>query len=256
MYVVPRISPALAAAAAALPDVLVVGVDDGVIIEDGQSRRANSDPSELAPSSPPRYAWGRFAVMRALVQHPGRRQVDLAAITGVSQAAVSKALGTIGSVAIDARAGSRQAAERLWDRFLAEYPGPRGITTNWYSLDPPTHQSAQVQARHPEALISGDAGADELAPWRAVRRAKMYAATGLELAELGFAEADPADATLAMTVPDDHTVFATARAWHRNPRAALTADPMIVAWDVSRIGGADADEAAAKLRALAFEAWP
>lgn len=258
VYVVPRISPALAQAANELSGVTLVSVDERAVLTSGEMRRVADETGTKPGSSPTRHAWGRFAMMRALIQHPGRhRQVDLAGATGISQAAVSKTLRALGPVAEETRAGSREAAEKLWLDFLEHYPGPQGVTTTWYSLDQPTRQAATVQASHPDVLISGDAGADEIAPWRVVRRAIVYAPTGLDLADLGFADADTADSTLAVTVPADPTLFATARAWRlAHPAGPPTADPAIVAWDVNVIGGPDAADAMDKLKEQVFASWP
>lgn len=255
-YVVPRISPALAETAAELADVAVLGVEDLVLIASGETTPLGAMATPISAARSPRRAWGRFAVMRALVQHPGpHRQSELAAIAGISQAAVSKAVKALGTTAADARQGSRDAAEELWERFLTDYPGPHGITAHWYSLDPVAQQAAQVQERYPDVLVSADAGADRLAPWRAVRHAVVYSNAGIDLAELGFAEADPEDSTLSVVVPADHTIVSTARAWQYPPDGLHTADPLIVAWDVRRSGGADAEDAVARLKARVFDAW-
>jgi hypothetical protein len=256
MYVVSRVSPALNAAARELPSVTLLGIDDRVMIAAGQALPISDHVAPGTPTTATRQPWGRFAVMRALVLLPARpRQTELAAATGISQAAVSKALRALGPVAAEARAGSRHAAQTLWRDFMMEYPGPRGITTNWYSLDPPTRQAEIVQARYPNTLLSGDAGADLLAPWRVVRRAIVYTRVGSDLADLGFAEADAADATLAVAVPADHTVFATAGAWNAAQGGTPVADPLMMAHDVRSIGGPDAEEAIEKIKERVLTLW-
>lgn len=257
-YVVPRISPALASTAYDLHGVMLVAIDELVVLAGGEARRTADDFAASPVAITARRPWGRFAVMRTLIQHRGRqRQVDLATAAGISQAAVSKALRALGPVAEEVRAGSKGAAEALWADFLEHYPGPQGVTTSWYSLDPPARQAAIVQAAHTEVLISGDVGADAIAPWRVVQRAALYAPTGVDLAALGFAEADSADSTLTVTVPADPTLFATARAWRlAQPTGLSTADPAIVAWDVNLNGGVDAAEAIDKLKAQVFATWP
>ncbi|MBM7505911.1 hypothetical protein ACFPER_02260 [Agromyces aurantiacus] len=134
------------------------------------------------------------------------------------------------------------------EAFLAQYPGPRGITTNWYSLDPVITQANEIARGVDDArvLVSGDAGAgagaDLIAPWRKPTRAIVYGRTGLDLTANGFAESDPERATLEYTVPADPTIWATATAFalSASPR---TVDPLICAHDVRRIGGPDADDA-------------
>jgi hypothetical protein len=256
-YVVSRASAALAETARDLPGTYLLAVEEELIVTAGTTERVRDEQARPRLAGSTRNAWGRFAVMRALIQRPGQhRQTDLATATGISQAAVSKALRALGPIADEARIGSRAAAEHIWRDFLDLYPGPQGVTTTWYSLDPPAQQAAIVQARHPEVLASGDAGADDLAPWRLVQHAVLYSTTGLNLADLEFAEADPGNSTLSLTVPADPTIFATARSWNRGrPGVAPMADPALVAWDVKHLGGPDADGAIDKLRARVFDTW-
>lgn len=258
-YVVPRATPSLVEEAQRDPRVMLIGLEDGTVISDRQVLSTQPDqkhPNTYRPLSS-RIPWGRFAVMRALLRDPrSRPQIQLAREAGITQAAVSKVLRELGPAAEHARRGSRPAAERLWTRFMTEYPGPRGITSHWYSLEPPVQQIANVQVRFPNVITSGDTGADRIAPWRVVNHALIYSRVGLDLAELGFAEAEADESTLSVTVPADRTVWATAQAWADNtPIAPHTADPVIIAHDVRRTGGSDADEAVQRLHDAVFEAW-
>jgi hypothetical protein len=200
-----------------------------------------------------RYPWGRWALMRVLIRtDEPRSQVRLAAEAGISQPGVSKTIDSIDGVLAAPREGwfaPDRAA--LWDTFMSEYPGARGITTYWYGLDPISDQARAVVSSAAggdvRALRSGDVGADEIAPWRVPSRAVVYAQAGIDLAKLGFAQTSKDRATLEYTVPADHTIWATAAAWAGDTDAA-TADPLIAAWDVKRTGGADADEAADRIR--------
>ncbi|WP_373285541.1 MarR family transcriptional regulator [Agromyces bauzanensis] len=174
-----------------------------------------------------RVAWGRYALLRALARtRAPRTQAQLAEETGVTQAAISQSLKRLdGLVSRTADGWSARNVREVADAFLTQYPGARGITTGWYSLDPVTRQAQLVAeaATREGAVISGDAGADRIAPWRKPVRAVVYGRTGLNLARHGFGDADLEHASLEYTVPADQTIWATARA-HSDP------DPRVVGW--------------------------
>ena len=139
--------------------------------------------------------------------------------------------------------------EALWEQFLAEYPGPQGITSYWLGLDSVIRQAqaARDAAAELDVLLSGDPAADLIAPWRMGRRAVLYAQTGLDLAQFGFSETTRENATLECVVPADPTIWSTARAW-ASTASGWTADPLLVAWDVQRTEGPDAADAVEKIR--------
>lgn len=202
-----------------------------------------------------RNPWGRWAIMRAyLLDGKPRSQIELAKETGVTQSAVSKSNSALNGLVVRTASGWRATdGLALWDAFMAEYAGPGGITTHWYGLDAVTDQSNSVVAAGASAgvqvLVSGDSAADQLAPWRVPARAVVYAASGIALGKLGFAQTTDERATLAFTVPADHTIWATAASWSQQ-RSTPTVDPVIAAWDVRRTGGPDADEAIKRIRDL------
>lgn len=203
-------------------------------------------------------AWGRYALLRALARtRAPRTQAQLAEETGVTQAAISQSLRRLdGLVARTADGWSAHSLREIADAFLTQYPGARGITTGWYSLEPVIRQAQIVAeaATGEGAVISGDAGAVRIAPWRKPVRAVVYGHTGLNLARLGFGDADLEHASLEYTVPADHTIWATARAYS-DGRGQLLADPLICAHDVLRIGGPDAADAAEHLIARLERDW-
>ena len=256
-YVVPRASPSLVAVAEREPMVVLIGVDDATLVNDGHLVRLGDSFVAQRGPAPARVAWGRFALIRSLLRTPEpRTQRQLANESGVTQAAVSKGLREIGEVAVAARRGSMPAAEQLWARFFDEYPGARGIHSHWYSLDPPVRQVETMQRAFPGTLVSGDTGADRIAPWRVVTDARVYSRAGIDLSSLGFAEASPDEATLTLVVPADPTIWATAAAWAEGGRApADTADPLIIADDVMRTGRSDVADAIEHLHDQVFEAW-
>ena len=193
-----------------------------------------------------RVPWGRWALMRTLARpSEPRTQKQLAAEVGLTQGAVSGALAKLTEAV---RADSGWLANdpgSLWDAFLAEYPGPGGVRTHWYSRLPFVRQS---EALRPHTLLSADGGSDDVAPWRTPVRTVAYAADPLDMEALGFSPATADEATVDLVMPADRTVFATAAAW-----ALGVADPLLIAWDLRDIGGNDAEEAVIHLRRSVLE---
>jgi len=259
LYVVPRLTASLRALATEDHRIAVAAVHDGIVLLDGEERRIHTAaPTTSEERSGRRVAWGRYALLRALARtRAPRTQAQLAAETGVTQAAISQSLKRLdGLVSKTADGWAALSVREIADAFLTQYPGARGITTGWFSLDPVTRQAQLVAEAAPDegAVISGDAGADEIAPWRKPIRAVVYGHTGLDLARLGFGDADLEHASLEYTVPADHTIWATARAYS-DGRGRLLADPLICAHDILRIGGPDAADATEHLIARLERDW-
>ncbi|WP_169053725.1 winged helix-turn-helix domain-containing protein [Agromyces sp. H66] len=247
LYVVPRLTPTLRRVAAEVGFV-VVAVDDGVVLIDGQEFRplAAAATTPTLPRSSRRVPWGRFALLRALCRtREPRTQAQLADEVGITQAAVSQSLSKLnGLVTREPSGWSAADVQTLAESFLAEYPGAGGIGVNWFALDPVAVQADKALNAGLEvnAMLSGDVGADRIAPWRVPTKAIVYAAAGLDLADAGFAQATVERSTLELRVPVDPTLWRTANAYAGGQRASI-ADPLIVAHDVLRTGGADAEDA-------------
>ncbi|GAA1767030.1 ArsR family transcriptional regulator [Agromyces humatus] len=247
LYVVPRLTPTLRSAAAEW-GFAVVAVDDGVVLIGGQEFRplAAVATTPTLPKSSRRTPWGRFALLRALCRtREPRTQAQLAEEVGITQAAVSQSLSKLGELVARESSGWSAAKVRpLAEKFLAEYPGAGGIGVNWFALDSVNAQAEKVLSagRAENAILSGDVGADRIAPWRVPTKAIIYADSGLDLAKVGFARTLAERATLELRVPADPTLWSTANAYAGGQRPS-TADPLIVAHDVLRTGGSDADEA-------------
>ncbi|MFD0969800.1 helix-turn-helix domain-containing protein [Plantactinospora endophytica] len=207
--------------------------------------------------------WGTFTLARRLLQQPYATQQQLANLTGISQPRASQALRGFVEQGLAEHTGAGwriRDLDRLLGWWLAEYPGPGGLSTYWYSLDP-----ALVQARamleqvdtvtrmtdaldQPTAVLSGDVAADFIAPWRAPNRAVVYARIGVDPAEAGFVPASEEDATLEFVVPRDPGVWPLGVPVTSQRDAPLPlADPLQIVWDVHRAPGADAEEAAVRL---------
>ncbi|WP_448006145.1 hypothetical protein [Agromyces bauzanensis] len=254
----PRVTEGLRALAAEDHRIAIAAVEDGVLIFDGQEHRSTvGSPAAQWAHATRRVAWGRYALLRALARtRLPRTQTQLAKESGVTQAAVSQSLQRLGALVTKSAEGwSARDIRAIAEEFLTQYPGPRGIMTGWYSLDPVTRQAETViDVAADDVLVSGDAGADLIAPWRKPTRAVVYGSTGLDLAPHGFAESDLATASLEYTVPADPTIWATARAF-ADGRSLRAADPLVCAHDVRRIGGPDAEDAVEHLLTRLEQDW-
>lgn len=229
------ISPALADLAVRERRVIVVG--DNEVIYNGQ-HVALVHGEIQAKSKPGPRPYARFAVGRALLA-AGRNstQQTLATRAGVSQGTVSQTVQEWRDTVNDGE---------LFDRLVAEYPGPGGIETFWWS-DAPVREQAD-DLRRSDALISGDLAASEINGWRMPERAIGYSRRQFDLAPRGYVLATSLDYTLRLVVPLDPTLWATAESFGR----AGVADPVIAAYDVLRTATTgDQDEAVAKLREAA-----
>lgn len=196
-----------------------------------------------------RVPWGRYALMRALLRTPlPRTQQQLAAEVGLTQGAVSGALERLGTLA-EKRSNGWVAANpgQAWDAFMAEYPGPGGVRTFWYSRTPFIRQAELLR---PLTKLSADGAADELAPWRQPVQIVAYAESPIDMETLGFSPATAAEASVTITMPKDLTVFRTADAWNTG-----AADTPLAAWDLRASGGPDAEEAVDRLKGSVLGAF-
>lgn len=249
-YVVMRPTSSLVQRAMKDRRIGYASLTDKEVVYDGQRISVDFDEKpEMTPAKRGPRPYGRFAVARALLQTGWpQTQVQLAAATGLTQAAVSKAVHGLGARVL--RDGSGWIAadtSDLFDYALNTYPGAGGISVYWYSGDPITEQAHTAAALTRGALITGDVAANSLEPWRISRTAAIYAPTGVPAGTLAFAESEPDRATLKVTVPEDKTVWATARHWWGD--LPQFTDPIISAIEVLRSGGVgDEREAIEKVK--------
>jgi hypothetical protein len=194
---------------------------------------------------------GTFAVIRRLlVGPPPASQADLALTTGVTQPRVSQILQAL------VRQGLVTRYEGMWritdwdyvlQSWLAQYPGPGGTTTCWTGLDDVWSQAVAALSVLPgEAVVSGDLGADLLAPWRQPRRATVYVPALCDLKQTGLVQVGgTADTAVAVCVPDDRSVW-PAEAITRSFRGhrIRVADPIQVLWDMQAAADDDSIQAA------------
>jgi hypothetical protein len=252
-----------------------VATDSGAVVLTLGDRRIVRPPDEADAQTQHRQrpgprSWVTFTVVRRLLAAPAPSQAELAHRLGVSQSKVSKVLNrlmVLGLVQRSEREWGSANWEGLVDWWLREYPGPGGTTSYWYSLDDlPTQTAAAVtilERAHGDArpVISGDAAADLLAPWRRPTRAVLYTQAAASLSPAGFVPVDRIeDATLVVTAAADPGVWLP-RQW-RVPvgdQHLPVADPLQVLFDVSHSEAPDAGEAAdhlkAQLRGPLAESW-
>lgn len=252
LFVVPRAGRALVRAAELDHRVAYAAVDDAVVFIRGELYRPGQDRL-VAPTTPGRTSWTRLAILRlfALSLVEPRSQSEIARRIGVSHVAVGKQLplddGLVERTPKGWRVLDRAAC---WDRFMADYPGPRGLATYWAATGDLAAQLERVEhAMRDRVAVSGDFAADFYAPWRRPSQVVVYVTDQPALEEHGFATVRSADATVEVRTPRDPTVLAMSGRY---------TDPLITAWDVRRSRGGDVDSALEQLRerALLEPLWP
>lgn len=253
LIVTSRPTPALSEAAAKdKVDVITVAPASITIggVQHLQPRHESSAPAEKTHGRTP---WGRWALLRAFALADGPlTQQELATVVGISQPAVNKHLKMLTAFVEREQSGWRAHDIReIVSLWADHYPGPRGVSSYWYSLKPPTEQ-AEAAAKFAEEigaspLVSGDAAADIYAPWRLPDSVHLYLREAVDFTDAGFSPASREEATLITTIPEDPTLWATALLVHSRARLPL-ADPLVTLRDVLAGDAVDSDEAAEHLR--------
>ncbi|WP_157601637.1 hypothetical protein [Saccharomonospora halophila] len=213
-------------------------------------------PAPAVRARPGRTPWGALAVVRRLLLAAPLPQTRLAQSAGISQARVSQVFDILRRDQLVRRTRSGWVPadwDSLCEWWLAHYPGPGGITTWWSGLTPPLAQATAALSLLPpgaDAVLSGDLGADLIAPWRRPALGLVYANHGADLSEADLTPlASPEGATLALIVPDDPSVRPQRpiiRTWNDIPLPV--ADGLQILYDLHRSPGPDAAEAAAHWR--------
>ncbi|MFC8529644.1 hypothetical protein [Nocardia sp. NPDC057227] len=240
LFVAPSASPRVVSAALAGAFDLVTTAPPTVIVA-GASRVERREPPAAARRG--RVPWGRWAVGRVLAARTSPLpQREIATRTGLTQQAVSLALRQLPVVRA---AGGWLGAVELLDTVLAGYPGPGGLVQHWYGLDPPVVAGRSITTlaarRGVPLALSGDAAADEYAPWQQPVTTLAYLAELLDLTAADLVPSGAGEATVVTVVPADPTVLRTA--------ANFLADPVLTLWDLGHTStGPDADQAAVTLR--------
>jgi hypothetical protein len=202
-----------------------------------------------------RPGWGIFSVVRALLAlETGAQQAELGEFAGVSQPRVSQALRELVELGL-ARRDPRgwvvtdKAAAIAW--WSAHYPGPGGMRSYWYGVDPVVQQAYRVHellaVADSRPAVSGDVAADLVAPWRVPRHALLYAARGADLSGVGLTPSGEAEATLTLILPADPGVWPISRTpWTIGMTGygnVARAGALQVLYDLTNASGPDAADA-------------
>ncbi len=265
-FVVGRAGRALVDAAWRDPRIAYGAVHDGVVSFRGELYRADANQTTAPPTSG-RTSWVRLAVLRQFALAPAgpRSQSAIARLVGASHVAVGKQVTRLGRL-VDRTAAGWRATDRAgcWDLFMAEYPGPRGLTSYWAATDEAAAQLTRLEQVMPDRAgasltISGDFAADFYAPWRRPTRIVGYVTRQPPLERFGFASVRGSESTVELRVAQDPTILHMARTWPALADGAQRrlADPLIAAWDLSRTPGSDVEAALQRLRdhALRESLW-
>jgi hypothetical protein len=264
LFVVARAGRALARAAERDHRVAYAAIDDAAVSFHGELYRTG-EGRLAAASYPGRVSWVRLALLRLFALSPGQpmSQSQIAHQLGVSHVAVGKQLALPEDLAVRTAAGWQVVDQgACWDRFLIDYPGPRGLTTYWAATGNLADQLKNIERVARERgetapAVSGDFASDFYAPWRRPSHLVAYVSVHPPLEEHGFATVRSVDATIELRTPQDPTIAAMSRDWPSTTDLRRYVDPLIAAWDLCRSPGGDVDEAADHLRAQALRrpAW-
>jgi hypothetical protein len=252
LYAAPSATADVVAAAAAGRFDLVTTDPEQVIVDGQVLLRPEASAPEAAARKP---AWGRRAVQRVLALTTRQlQQSELADVTGISQQSVSLALRKLSGQVSRTDTGW-SATEGTLDRWVGDYPGPRGTVSYWYGLDSPTEQATAALGLLDElelrAVVSGDLAADRYSPWQLPASVRVYLPEIVDFTVVGFSPAEPEDATMTVVVPEDPTILTMAtKLGSTYSGAHLLADAAITLWDLLNTSTATtAAEAADHLRA-------
>lgn len=210
------------------------------------------DPSATVPQRSLPRGSGSWSIIRSLISDGAvDGETELAARAGVSQPRVSQVLSALSAAGLVEREGRSQwTADRtsLLDALLENYTAARGSPSWFYSLEPPPKTCERVLAAaesiQADVVISGDVAADRLVPWRVPTHTTAYTDEHRLAACLDLTPArGPDDANVELTVPSDQSILRI-----RQEDESTLAHPTQVILDLQRLGGADRQEAAEKIR--------
>ena len=256
-----------------LREVAAEGVVDLIAVEEdrvviGGVKHTGTASTEARPGNKGlrrgRRPWTRWAVERLLVMaEQPMTQLELATVLEVTQQSVSHVLRDHRFATRTDRGWAIEQRADALDELLGEYPGPGGVSTRWYGLDPVVRQAETAATwcaeRGVRCVLTGDVAADVYAPGRLPAAAGLYSDELLDFTAAGFTPSTDAEYTLMVTVPADPTVWCTAAAAAAQPTARVDpaaigevlpvrVDPIIALHDVLDSPGPDAAEAADHLR--------
>ncbi|SNT25733.1 hypothetical protein [Rhodococcoides kyotonense] len=219
---------------------------------------SDSLPGYTASVARGRKPWVRWATERLLMlSDEPITQAEIAAALAVTQQSVSYVLRAHRYARRAVDGWSIKDKRRQLDGYLLEYPGPGGASAYWFQLGYSVQQADDATSFIAEmgmsALRTGDAAADKYAPWRLPLTASIYSTEILDFTPAGFTPAGIDEHTLRVTVPEDSTIWKTAAVASSITRRSDLVDPIVALYDVLRSPGADAAEAADRLRQAIIE---
>lgn len=203
---------------------------------------------------------GGTAIIRALIGlHPDQSDemgaTALAAQAGVTQPRASQVLHQLLDLdLVDMRDGRWEPdRERLLDRFLAEYTGPKGSTSLCYSIDSPMDvaiRATTLQSGPSRLAVSADCGPDLIIGWQRPSVVIVYAERGIDIGRVDLVAAQGHhDANVIVRMPNDKSVYPNPQLVSQIKGVELQlADPTQMIWDLMDLGGEDRLEAAGELR--------
>ena len=229
-------------------------------------------PSRPEPRSRARYSL--FALARILLARPGPWKQSggsadsdvtadgslpsLSTLLGLGQPRVSQLLAALpeGTVEKTAKGWSVAEFDRLWAWHRSKYMGPAGLRLSWRGSGQSRNSHVELattisndaaremlgKASDLRSLISGyeavplsslsGANASLGGPLGPVVRYVSHAST--RLLEHGYAPCTPELADVQFIVPEDDTIWTTAKVWGASHRT----DPLITAWELKTGPGA------------------
>lgn len=216
-----------------------VATDDGTVDVRLTTRHIvhRKAPPQRASRPRGRVPRAQWAVTRVLLAQQHRTtQTDLAALSGVSQPTASRVcneLRTRGFLTIDSTGITVTDWYGLAHWWLANYPGHGGPSSYWFAMEPAVEQVRMAAAALPEAVFSGSAAADLLAPWQRPDRVVVYTKAPALLAQAGFIPVtDPPAASLVIAASADPSVWCNYPMTRTvNSQTILLADPLQIVHD-------------------------
>lgn len=198
---------------------------------------------------------GGLSILRLLI-HGADAPVtvtELAKQTGVTQPRVSQVLTALTELGLVERVSKTLEIDResLLDAFLAEYRGPGGQESYYYSLDSLQDVAARLSVISPHGILtSADVGPDFLVPWRNPTVVVLYARAPFVISSQDLVEAESrVEANVIIRYPSDNSVFRVGTISARVAQSNIQiVHPTQMLWDLYQLGGEDRVKTAERLR--------
>jgi hypothetical protein len=199
-----------------------------------------------------------LAIIRGMLASSATREwstgalAHLGATSSVVATQTMQRLEALGLCEHEARGEWSVDPAALLDRFMSEYPGPRGSERYFYGDVDLHHFASRISSVfRGRVAISADVGPDALAPWRVPTTLVFYARPAVDVGayEELVEVPTPGAANLVQVFPKDVSVFPpTTYGLSEFGGELALADPVQMIWDLDRLGGEDRDRAAHEMR--------